>query len=169
MVNLLVKRSFTNDMEPTLKKIGKCLIAKSETIAVAESVTSGVLQTAFASIPDAAKFFHGGITAYNVGQKYKHLSVEPVHALAVNCVSQQVANEMAKGVATQFTAHWGIGITGYATPVPESGNKLFAYYAVWHSGKILAKGKLITKQTDPQEVQKEYAKQILSKLAALLK
>ena len=79
--------------ENELKKIGKKLIEGKYTIAVAESVTSGILQFALSSIPDASKFYQGGITAYNIGQKYSHLKVEPIHALSVNCVSQKVAVE----------------------------------------------------------------------------
>ncbi|MFT3750464.1 MAG: hypothetical protein QM768_19275 [Agriterribacter sp.] len=31
---------------------------------------------------------------------------------------------------TLFTSNWEIGITGYASPVPESGQALFVYYAI---------------------------------------
>src|SRR6478736_19122 len=103
-----------------LKKIGKKLIESKQTIAVGESVTSGLLQFAFSSIPDASKFYQGGITAYNIGQKYAHLKVEPIHALSVNCVSQSVATEMAINASKLFRSHWGIGVTGYATPETES-------------------------------------------------
>jgi len=79
-----------------LTQIGKRLLAKKQTIAVAESVTSGLLQFAFSSMENAADFYQGGITAYNIAQKFKHLTVEPLHALSVNCVSAKVAEQMAK-------------------------------------------------------------------------
>src|SRR3954463_15564978 len=101
-----------------LALIGNYLKQKQQTIAIAESVTSGLLQYAFSNVPDATQFFQGGLTAYNVAQKFKHLQVEPIHAMAVNCVSQLVAEQMALQVCRIFGAHWGIGITGYATPVP---------------------------------------------------
>ena len=63
-----------------LEYIGKILKKKKETLAIAESVTAGVLQFALASITDASQFFQGGITAYNLGQKCRHLLVEPIHA-----------------------------------------------------------------------------------------
>src|SRR5690606_30227245 len=97
-----------------------------------------LLQFALSAIPNAAKFFQGGITAYNVAQKYKHLAVEPLRALEVNCVSQGVATEMAIHICQQFASDWGIGITGYATPVPESANKVFAFYTITCYGKIKA-------------------------------
>jgi PncC family amidohydrolase len=101
------------------REVGKTLYERQQTVAVAESVTSGQLQT-FLSLPDhAMDFFQGGITAYNLGQKTKHLNVDPIHAFACNCVSEKIAETMARNVMTQFNSDWGIGITGYASPVPE--------------------------------------------------
>ncbi len=113
--------------ETVLHQIKDQLIRKNQTIAVAESVTAGLLQLALASAEEAVRFFQGGITAYNLGQKYKHLNVEPVHAELCNCVDRVVAVEMARNVTDLFRSDWGIAITGYATPVPESGHQLFAF------------------------------------------
>ena len=151
-----------------LKTIGSALIGKKQTIAVAESVTSGSIQLALSNIPDAADFYQGGLTAYNLHQKYKHLEVEPVHAASVNCVSQQVANQMALHVCKQFSSDWGLGVTGYATPVEESGNKIFAYYAIAYRGKIKLKGLIRPQKTKPEQVQLHYADYILRKLSTLL-
>jgi PncC family amidohydrolase len=152
-----------------LMPIGKYLQSEKETIAVAESVTSGLLQYAFSNIPEATQFFQGGVTAYNVAQKFKHLQVEPIHALAVNCVSQLVAEQMALQVCLQFGSHWGIGITGYATPVPESDNKLFAYFAIAKNGQVLLNGQLNSENKSPVEVQLIYTQAVLQKLLTLMK
>jgi nicotinamide-nucleotide amidase len=152
-----------------LIRIGKNLKRKEESIAVAESVTSGLLQYAFSNAPDATQFFQGGLTAYNIAQKFKHLQVEPIHALSVNCVSQLVAEQMAVQVCRIFGAHWGIGITGYATPVPESDNKLFAYFAITYKEKIRSKGLLRSNDKNPPEVQLHYTQAVLQKLATVMK
>lgn len=148
-------------------KVRTTLLKRKETIAVAESVTAGLLQFALSAIPDAAQFWQGGITAYNIAQKYKHLQVEPTHALVVNCVSQKVAVEMATHVCGLFASDWGIGITGYASPVPESDQKLFAFYAIVYKGRIKAQGKLTATIDEPAAVQSKYVQTILSKLATL--
>src|SRR5436190_21131457 len=119
-----IGKSMNTFDKKVLERLGKKLLKKKQTVAVAESVTSGLLQFAFSCIPDAASFFQGGITAYNIAQKFKHLQVEPLHALSVNCVSSKVAKEMALHVCQLYSSDWGIGITGYASPVPESGNKV---------------------------------------------
>lgn len=162
-----------NDMDlfqtSVLKSIGKKLLSKKQTLSVAESVTSGLLQFAFSNIPDAARFFQGGITAYNIGQKFKHLKVEPVHALSVDCVSQKVATEMAMHVSELFSSDWGIGITGYATQVPESDHKVFAYYAITNKMKVKKSGKLVPKTEDPPEVQLNYVDDVIRIFSQLVK
>lgn len=152
----------------TLNRIGNYLKNKKETIAVAESVTSGALQWALSSVFEASLFYQGGLTAYNLGQKFKHLSVEPIHAQTVNCVSEKVAGDMAAGVSVLFGSDWGVGITGYASPVPESGNKIFAFYSFAYKNKIHDAGKIVLPQADPIEVQVTYTNKIIEKLAVLL-
>lgn len=150
-----------NDIHQQLKKRG-------ETVAVAESVTSGLLQFAFAQAEFASEFYQGGITAYNLGQKYKHLSVEPIHAQAVNCVSEKVTAELALNVCKLFESHWGIGITGYATTVPESGNRVFAYYAISYKGKIVKHSRIQPRKDDPFNLHLKYAETVINAFAAIV-
>src|SRR5678815_1308052 len=121
-----------------INEVKDLLIEREETLSVAESVTSGLLQTAIGTAENASQFFQGGITVYNLAQKFRHLHVEPIHAQNVNCVSEKVSIEMCLNCSTLFNSHWAIAITGYASPVPESDHKLFAYFAVAKNGKILA-------------------------------
>lgn len=74
--------------EDTINAIKDIMVGKEETIAVAESVTAGHLQAAFSVGIEASKFFQGGITAYNLGQKARHLNVDPVLSNKVNCVAE---------------------------------------------------------------------------------
>ncbi len=150
--------------KPVVSSIGSYLLTRNETIAVAESVTCGLLQAAIGTANDARHFYQGGITAYNLAQKYRHLCVEPVHAMKVNCVSQEVAAEMAINVCKLFCSQWGIGITGYATPAPESGNSVFAFFAIANGGNILVAEKIEPVAADPLDIQLVYVKEILSKL-----
>lgn len=141
------------------------LLARHETIAVAESVSSGLVQAALSTAPDAAMFYQGGMTAYNLGQKTRHLLIEPIHALSCNCVSERVAGEMALGVCRLFNSDWGLAITGYATPVPESNNSLFAYYAIARRDQVVREGRISpSKQDEPFGIQRWYTEQLLKLL-----
>lgn len=147
-----------------LQQIGEQILKRNETVAVAESVTAGLLQFAFSNIPDASNFFQGGVTAYNIAQKFKHLNVEPIHALSVNCVSERVAVEMAIQVCEQFKSEWGISITGYATAVPESDGQLYAFFAIVYKGTVKQAGKLVPATGEPTSVQLAYANEVIEKM-----
>ena len=152
-----------------IQSIAQVLMKQRQTIAVAESVSAGHLQVALASAENASQFFQGGITAYNLGQKSRHLRIEPIHAERCNCVSDKVAIEMAHEVTRLFSCDWGIAITGYAAPVPEySIDELFAYYAISFQQELLEVKKIIAEKNDPMKVQAFYVNNILTDLQRLL-
>lgn len=84
------------------------------TLAAAESVTCGRVQARVGEVPGASEFFLGGITAYTLEQKVRHLGVERASAAACACVSAEVAAQMARGAAALFSADVGVATTGFA-------------------------------------------------------
>ena len=115
------------------------------------------------------KFFQGGITAYNAGQKTKHLNIEPIAALEDDCVTEKVACEMALQVNKMFISDYGIAITGYATKMPEKGlNDLFAFFAIAHKKEILIVKKITTGK-ERVGVQIDYTTQVIKEFQDFLK
>lgn len=150
--------------------IGKHLLRTQETISVAESVTSGHLQAAISMADFAQQFFQGGITVYNVAQKFKHLEVEPIHAQSCNAVSKQVAIQLALGVAKKFSSLWGIGICGYAAPVPELGIETpYSFFAITRGGVVKASKKIITKAKHGRPTQEYYTSIVLKALEGAIR
>jgi len=149
--------------------IGNKLKEKNQSIAVAESVTGGLLQAAFSNANQASFFFQGGITAYNIGQKCRHLLVEPLHAIECNCVSELIAQQMSKYVCDLFLSDYGIGITGYAARLPEKNiNDLFAYYSISLKDKIIESGKITTDAEEGLPAQLFYIDYVLKIFKKLL-
>jgi nicotinamide-nucleotide amidase len=150
-------------------KVRDRLIESRMTIAVAESVTAGHLQAALSIANDAAMFFQGGITAYNLGQKCRHLSVEPIHAEECDCVSEKTAADMAKNVCRLFVSDYGVGVTGYATPAPEKGiNELFACVAIAHGDTIILSKKITPGNDKAFDAQVTYTELVLEELLTAL-
>jgi nicotinamide-nucleotide amidase len=150
-------------------RIGELLLAKKQTVAVAESVTAGHLQVALSLAQNAMEFFQGGITVYNLGQKTRHLHVEPVHALACNCVSEKVAAEMAKNATSFFLSNWGLAITGYASPVPEQNiHRLFACYAIYSPDAGMTTQTIHVENDSPARVRQSYTDHVLHDFFRLL-
>lgn len=144
------------------------LLGKKEKVAVSESVTSGFLQAAFSTAELALQFFEGGITTYNIDQKARHLHINRQNAEECNCVSEQTANEMAIGVRKLFGSDWAISVTGYATAVPESDNKLFAIFSICKGDEIKMNERMDLTNEKPEEAQLKYVNIILKKFSSLL-
>lgn len=103
------------------------------TLAVAESITCGRLQAAIGAISGASDFFLGGLTAYTITQKVRHLGVDRAVAEAVNAVSPEIARQMARGACAGFGSDLALATTGYAEPAPAQGAAHpVAYWALAH-------------------------------------
>ena len=103
------------------------------TLAAAESLTSGRVQARIGTVSGVSSFFLGGLTAYSLEQKVRHLGIDRVEAEACNCVSQAIAEQMARGAAALFDSDLAIATTGYAEPDPARGIEApMAWWAVWH-------------------------------------
>jgi len=139
------------------------LVNHHESLAVAESVTAGHLQAALSLADKASLFFQGGITTYNLGQKSRHLQIDPIHAEACNCVSEKIAEEMARQVNLLFSSNWGIGITGYAAPLPECKiESLFCYYAIAYRDKIVLSSRIDSEDLGVMDTQVFYVNTLLN-------
>lgn len=102
------------------------------TLAIAESLTAGMVQAQIGGISGASTFYLGGITAYTIDAKAQFLGVDKAHAISVNAVSERVVEEMARGVSAAFGSTIGVATTGYAEPYPAAGVSVpHAYIAVY--------------------------------------
>ncbi|NLA75128.1 MAG: CinA family protein [Deltaproteobacteria bacterium] len=100
-------------MENTL---GRLLIQKSLTIAVAESCTGGLIGHMITSVPGSSGYFMGGIISYSNQAKCGLLGVLPDTLRQYGAVSSKTAEEMAKGVREKFNTNIGVSVTGIAGP-----------------------------------------------------
>jgi nicotinamide-nucleotide amidase len=92
------------------------LAERSETVAVAESITAGGLGHALTFTPGASAVFLGGVIAYSNDVKVNFLGLSPDLIEKFSVVSEEVANAMADAVREKFGSTWGIATTGIAGP-----------------------------------------------------
>jgi nicotinamide-nucleotide amidase len=98
------------------KNVIAALVARGQTLSVAESVTAGGLGSAITSTPGASQVFLGGVIAYSNEVKVNILGVDGALIEKYNVVSEEVANAMADAVRAKFGTTWGIATTGIAGP-----------------------------------------------------
>jgi nicotinamide-nucleotide amidase len=107
--------------EPLAELIVTLLTERGQTVAVAESLTGGLLAAALVEVPGASVVFRGGIVAYATDLKSALLGV-PVSLLEhYGAVHADVASAMAEGVRKRLDATFGVATTGVAGPDPADG------------------------------------------------
>ena len=96
--------------------VGAALRHGGRTLAVAESLTGGLLASTFARAPGASEWFRGGIVAYCSQVKYDVLDVPngPV-------VSEAAATAMARGAARLLKGNIALAVTGVGGPDRQDG------------------------------------------------
>ncbi|WP_410170106.1 CinA family protein [Actinacidiphila bryophytorum] len=97
------------------------LAGRGATLAVAESLTGGLLAAELTGVPGASRSFRGSVTAYATVLKQELLGVDGALLAERGAVDAQVAREMAEGVRRRLGADWGAATTGVAGPEPQDG------------------------------------------------
>jgi nicotinamide-nucleotide amidase len=104
------------------------LTAAGQTVAVAESLTGGLLAAALTSIPGASAAFRGGVVAYAADLKASLLGVPSGLLDRHGAVHPEVAVAMASGVRHRLDASVAAATTGVAGPDPADGRRVGTVY-----------------------------------------
>ncbi|MFC1621229.1 nicotinamide-nucleotide amidohydrolase family protein [Candidatus Omnitrophota bacterium] len=107
---------FGYDEERLEEIVGRLLLKKKKTLAVAESCTAGLLANRITDVSGSSRYFKMGLITYSNESKNKLLNVPKNTIKQHGAVSKQVASSMAKNVRLLAGASMGIGISGIAGP-----------------------------------------------------
>lgn len=91
------------------------------TVAVAESLTGGLLSSELVGPPGASDVVLGAVVAYATEVKATVLGVDAELLAERGPVDGEVAAQMALGVARLLSARCGVATTGVAGPGPQDG------------------------------------------------
>ncbi|HEY2271224.1 MAG TPA: CinA family protein [Jatrophihabitantaceae bacterium] len=105
------------------------LRAGGATVAVAESLTGGLLCAALTTTPGASATMRGGLVVYATELKALLAGV-PAELLAERgAVDPDVARALAVGARERLGATYGLGVTGVAGPEPQDGKPVGTVWA----------------------------------------
>ena len=122
---LLGDRVYSCNGDSLEKVIGDLLRARSATLSVAESATSGLLGGRITSVPSASDYFRGGFITYSDQMKIRLLHVPQELIAEHSAVSEPVAKAMAEGARAGTGSDYALSITGYAGPDGEKVGLVF--------------------------------------------
>jgi len=103
------------------ERLLETLAARGLSLAVAESLTGGLVSSTLVEVPGASRVLRGAVVAYATEVKAEVLGVDRALLAAQGAVDPLVARQMASGVARLLRAEVGIATTGVAGPDPQDG------------------------------------------------
>jgi nicotinamide-nucleotide amidase len=103
------------------EKVLAALVERGETLAVAESLTGGLLSATIVDVPGASRAYRGGLVVYATDLKARLAGVPDALLTAHGPVHADVAAALAAGVRERCAADWGLATTGVAGPDPQDG------------------------------------------------
>jgi nicotinamide-nucleotide amidase len=107
----------------TAAEVIRSFAARGLTVAVAESLTGGLVVADLVAIPGASAVVRGGVVAYATELKHDLLGVDAALLAAGGPVQALVAEQMAAGVRARLGADIGLATTGVAGPDPQDGHQ----------------------------------------------
>lgn len=96
-------------------RVGRSLRRHGYSLAVAESLTGGLVSHLLTEVPGASDYLRLGVVSYTVAAKAGVLGVA-VELLRPGVVSEAVARAMAEGIRRLADSDLGLGLTGLAGP-----------------------------------------------------
>jgi len=101
---------------PLAEMIARRLIARRETIAVAESSTGGLIAAALLAVPGASAYFLGGAVVYTKSARAALLGFGDAEMAGMRAATEAYALFIARRVRDRHGATWGVGETGATGP-----------------------------------------------------
>jgi PncC family amidohydrolase len=105
---------------PLAEKIAASLIARKQTIAIAESSTGGLVAATLLAVPGASAYFLGGAVVYTKSSRAALLGIGDAEMQGFRPATEDYSLLIARLVRERHSATWGFGETGAAGP---SGNR----------------------------------------------
>jgi len=133
-------------------------------VAVAESLTGGLVSAALTEVPGASVVVRGGVLAYATDLKAAVLGVDEGLLAQVGPVDADVAGQMADGVRLLMGATYGLATTGVAGPDEVDGKPVGTVY-VAVAGPGSARVKALRLTGDRGEVRAQSVLAVLTLLA----
>jgi nicotinamide-nucleotide amidase len=104
------------DLQQLARAVGERLLARTETLATAESCTGGWIAKACTDVAGSSNWFQGGVVAYSNSLKIAFLDVPADLLTRHGAVSMPVVEAMAQGGLARTGSTVAVAVSGVAGP-----------------------------------------------------
>src|SRR6202035_2628243 len=101
---------------PLAETIAQRLIARRETVAIAESSTGGLISAALLAVPGASGYFLGGAVVYTQTARRALLNIPDAAMAGMRASTEAYALLLARTAHERFSATWALSETGATGP-----------------------------------------------------
>lgn len=146
------------------EQIAAQLIARKQTIAIAESSTGGLISAALLSVPGASAYYLGGAVVYTRDARRLLMDIPDEAMKGIRSASEPYAKLLASQVRQRFATDWGLSETGAAGPTGNRYGDAAGHCCMAIAGPV---DKVITLETgsaDRQANMQAFAKMALELL-----
>lgn len=145
------------------------LASQEATVAVAESLTGGLIGATFTLVPGSSRVFKGGVISYATDLKQRLLGVPGDLLRREGAVHPEVAAAMAAGVARLCEATYGVAVTGVAGPEPQDGQPVGTVFVAVSGPGGQVWGRRLSLKGSRERIRVETMDEAIDLLASVLK
>jgi len=98
------------------EQIAARLVARKQTIAVAESSTGGLISASLLSVPGASAYFLGGAVGYTRTARGLMMDIPDEAMTGIRSASEPYAKLLAETARRRFATYWALSETGATGP-----------------------------------------------------
>ena len=98
------------------EQIAAKLVARKQTIAVAESSTGGLISAALLAVPGASAYFKGSAVVYTRDARRLLMDIPDEAMTGIRSASEAYAGLLAEQIRRRFACDWGLSETGATGP-----------------------------------------------------
>ncbi len=146
------------------EQIAAKLVARKQTIAVAESSTGGLIAAALLSIPGASAYFLGGAVVYTRDARRLLMDIPDEAMKGIRSASEPYAKLLAETARRRFATDWGLSETGATGPTGNRYGDAAGHSCMAVAGAQTTVITLETGKSDRQANMHEFAKTALELL-----
>jgi len=153
---------------PLAEAVAARLIARKETLAIAESSAGGLISAALLAVPGASAYFLGGAVVYTTNARQGLMGIAPEDMAGMRASTEPYALMLATRAGERMGADWALAETGAAGPSGNRYGDAAGHVCIAVSGPVSVSMTIETGNADRQANMRAFAAAALEALASAL-